>query len=434
MKRVTTFEYTPNQEQQTILGSLTYATSKLWNVGNYQRIQWSKESGEHYPEWYQQKKTLKEHDWYKALPSQSAQEVLNQLDQAWKSYYKLKETGSIKNAKPPRYKYSLFNIRFLNNGFQLQGHQLRLSLPKKLKQHLIEKYQMQVGFLFLPIPKAYRSFQGDLKMIEIMPLSNHKYKVNMIIESQGKVSKENRQQEVYMSIDFGVNNLMTCYLSTGKTLIISGRQLLSINRYFDKTISYYQSISDTQQSARGIPYPKKSKRVHKLFEKRSKQVKHLLHAATKTIVEKAIEEGVTKVILGDITKIREEKNLGKKNNQKFHRLPYKMIETQLKYKLEEQGIELVKQEESYTSQCSPYSAEVSEKYAEKVNRKTRGLYIDQGISFNADCVGAYNILRKYLCRNGKPYPAVVALDTPVMYRWNQCCFIENPKLANSLAM
>jgi putative transposase len=63
--------------------------------------------------------------------------------------------------------------------------------------------------------------------------------------------------------------------------------------------------------------------------------------------------------------------------------------------------------------------------------------------FNADCVGAYNIMKKYLRRSGlsakqadrMPDTAVVGLDTPIMYKWNACDgFIWNQKLAFSKAM
>ncbi len=47
----------------------------------------------------------------------------------------------------------------------------------------------------------------------------------------------------------------------------------------------------------------------------------------------------------------------------------------LEYKLKMYGIRLEKQKESYSSQCSPVSPEVSKKYAEPSNRKKRGLYV-----------------------------------------------------------
>jgi putative transposase len=123
--------------------------------------------------------------------------------------------------------------------------------------------------------------------------------------------------------------------------------------------------------------------------------------------------------------------MGRVNNQKFHKWPFKKVEELLTYKAADRGIFTDKQEESYTSQCSPYATEVSEANAQKSNRKYRGLYVVDSKAYNAYCVGAYNILKKYLFR---VYPAVVALDMPKMYRWNGYSFIGNPKLANLLTM
>ncbi|MDI3534923.1 MAG: putative transposase [Thermosediminibacterales bacterium] len=112
-----------------------------------------------------------------------------------------------------------------------------------------------------------------------------------------------------------------------------------------------------------------------------------------------------------------------------------IAENLITYKAEDKGIKVKKQEESYTSQCSPYEEKISEKTAKRTNRKYRGLYIVNNKLLNADCVGAYNIMKKYLQRVGKPATAVVGLDTPVAYRWDfQRGFIGSTKLANSLAM
>ena len=75
---------------------------------------------------------------------------------------------------------------------------------------------------------------------------------------------------------------------------------------------------------------------------------------------------------------------------------YEMLE----YKLKKAGIRFVKQEESYTSQCSPYTKTVSKEEAQKSNRKQRGLYVVKNEALNADVVGAYNIMRKYFAVSG----------------------------------
>ena len=121
---------------------------------------------------------------------------------------------------------------------------------------------------------------------------------------------------------------------------------------------------------------------------------------TRYITNYYVKNDIHTVVIGDIKGIRKEKNLRRKNNQKIHSLPYARIYMQLEYKLKMKGICLIRQEESYSSQCPPQSEKVSHIYAEKRNWKKRGICI-------VDAVGAYNILRKYHAVSGKE------IDMPV---------------------
>ena len=102
------------------------------------------------------------------------------------------------------------------------------------------------------------------------------------------------------------------------------------------------------------------------------------------------------VIIGDWTNIRKNKDFGDKTNQKLHSLPFKQLTNMLTYKFALERIHMVVISEAYSSQTSPLAPDVSRKYAKKSNRVERGLYIDDGFAWNADCVGAFNILRLYL--------------------------------------
>lgn len=137
------------------------------------------------------------------------------------------------------------------------------------------------------------------------------------------------------------------------------------------------------------------------LQEKQNAVKDYLHKVTRWIAEYCRKEDIRCVVVGDIRNIRKEKDMGHKTNQKFHGLPYNKLYIMLEYKLKLYGIQLIKQEESYTSQCSPFSPEISKRYAESSNRKERGMYITDGVRFNADAVGAFNILRKYLSVSGK---------------------------------
>ena len=64
-------------------------------------------------------------------------------------------------------------------------------------------------------------------------------------------------------------------------------------------------------------------------------------------------------------------------------------------KLKLEGIELIKQNENYSSGVSPKAFRVSKEYYDKSQRKYRGLFIDGKDVYNADAVGAYNIMILY---------------------------------------
>ena len=238
-----------------------------------------------------------------------------------------------------------------------------------------------------------------IKQLRIYPPENGKCDLIVIYEIEGP--EQLSQNGHYLSIDPGLHNLMTCYDSGNGRTFILGRKYLSLERHFHKEISRVQSIWYTQQSGKGIKYLRSSKHIKKLYQKKQNAVKDYLHKVTRWLAEYCRKEGISCVVIGDIRNIRKEKDMGQKTNQKFHGLPYNKLYIMLEYKLKLYGIPLIKQEESYTSQCSPFSSEISKRYAEATNRKERGMYITDGIRYNADAVGAFNILRKYLSVSGK---------------------------------
>lgn len=150
----------------------------------------------------------------------------------------------------------------------------------------------------------------------------------------------------------------------------------------------------------GIQYPKTSNHLQRLHAKKKHSIHDYLHKITHHVVEYCRVWNINTVVIGDIRKIRIGNNLGRKTNQKLHALPYDQIYMMLEYKLAQRGIRMIRQEESYSSQCSPYAPEVSAVNAEKKNRIRRGLYQDGRKIYHADAVGAYNIMRKYHAVSG----------------------------------
>ena len=376
-----------------IVGHMCYAAYKLWNVCNYERNNYKELGFDKYPDWYYQKSHHKDTIWFKSLPSQTAQEVCKLLDKSWKSFYALKKSGGIENPNPPGYKKENMPITYMQNAIQHEkaSDKVRLSLPKRLKEYMKSQYDICDNYLYLKNPVF--SNTDSIKQIRIYPPSaKGAIRIIIIYEVEDVLLKKDNGH--YLSIDLGLHNLLTCYDNTGRSFIL-GRRYLSLCQYYDKEIARVQAQWSGIQAARGVKYPKTSKHLQHLYRKRNNCIKDYLHRLTRYIADYCADNEINTVVIGDMKGIRTDKNLGSRINRQLHSLPFDRIYMQLEYKLKLKGIRLIRQEEAYSSQCPPTSPEVSSDFAKKSNRKQRGLYCEKGMVYNADAVGAYNILRKY---------------------------------------
>ena len=123
------------------------------------------------------------------------------------------------------------------------------------------------------------------------------------------------------------------------------------------------------------------------------------------LVNHLVSHDVSTLVVGYNKEWKQDTNMGTRNNQNFVQVPFYKLLSMLQYKCRLAGINLVIQEESYTSKASFYNNDFIPTYGkDKENncfsgyRKHRGLYKIKGsnISVNADVNGSLNIMRKYL--------------------------------------
>jgi putative transposase len=114
--------------------------------------------------------------------------------------------------------------------------------------------------------------------------------------------------------------------------------------------------------------------------------------------------GISKIVIGYNPDLKQGVNMGKRNNQKFTQIPIFTFKRKLESLCERYGIEVIEQEESYTSKASALDGDTlptwnadnpqTRKFSGK--RVKRGLYrTAKGWLVNADANGALNILRKH---------------------------------------
>jgi putative transposase len=215
----------------------------------------------------------------------------------------------------------------------------------------------------------------QVKEVEIAP---HKiygityYILHLIYKKP--VIQEHIKEGNILSIDLGIKNLATVISNNGKAIIYDGRRLISKFRWFAKSKGKLQSKLTKQEL-------KSNKRLSRLTVREKNYTKDYLHKISKMIVDFAVENKVSKIVIGELNKGISSIDIGRKNNEKLHRIPFGRLVSMITYKAEEKGLTVEQVNEAYTSQtCSNCSI------VKKSNRKYRGLYVcsECGIVLNAD--------------------------------------------------
>ena len=387
-----TFKFKPNfsHKQLEIVKELSWHCSKLYNIVNYQ----IKNNEEVKPAYTRLEKQFKSNWHTEFLHSHNRQQALKQLAQDWKSFfnsikdYKKNPSKYKGQPRPPKFKYMDKNpceIIFTNLATRVRDDKLLLSLSKAIKS----KYD--VKSLNFELPLAVQSIV-DLETIQQVRIKQDKLSKEwyLLIIYKVKEVKENTNSNI-MSIDLGLDNLATLtFKDNTESYIINGKTIKSKNSYFNKEIAKLQNIRLKQV---GSDRFKDTKQIKKLRLKRKNYVKDYLHKSSRKIIDIAIQNKVSTIIIGDIKNIKQGNKL-----KSFVQIPIQRLVELIEYKAELEGIQIIKINEAYTSGCSAIDLEkLNKSNYDKSRRIKRGLFkTNEDILINSDQNGSLNILRKYL--------------------------------------
>ncbi len=225
------------------------------------------------------------------------------------------------------------------------------------------------------------------------------YKISFIY-NETKNSHSYKTDDI-MAIDLGVNNLATIITRYNRPIIVDGKFLKSKNRYFNKKISVLQSI--ITKGKKDLKNIDKSifQRLSIWYSRRDNYIRNFLHKSAKRIIDIALTREIKKIVIGYNRGWKQNCSMGRKNNEKFYSIPHLKLLEYIKYRALKNGIEILEQEESYTSKCDALGLEDIKKHTNyKGKRVKRGLFQSSiGKLINADVNGALNILRKSVSCN-----------------------------------
>jgi putative transposase len=95
-----------------------------------------------------------------------------------------------------------------------------------------------------------------------------------------------------------------------------------------------------------------SKNLDKLSFKRENKINDYLHKSSRFLINYCINNQINTIIIGYNKSWKQNVNIGKKNNQNFIQIPFFNLIKMIKYKAEIIGLNIILNEESYTSKCS----------------------------------------------------------------------------------
>ena len=316
---------------------------------------------------------------YKELPAQTAQQVMRLLDKNWTGFFRaIKDWRKIpekyrKKPEPPRYKRKDGEsiVIFTNQQCRIKGRFLHFPGKANLDPIKINKDRI-----------------SHFQQVRLLPRGTY-YVLEIVHEKEKKINPVDEKRII--SIDLGLNNVVCVVNNAGlRPWVVKGGAIKSINQFYNKMRSKYQSIKDQQ----GIKF--QTKRLRRLTRKRNNKISDLFHKLSRFIINYCLTNGFGTIVIGYNDRWKENCNMGRKNNQNFLNVPFHQLVQQIQYKAELDDIQVIKVDESHTSKCSFLDGEAIEHHDHYMGRRIkRGLFKSKkGKTINADVNGAYNILRK----------------------------------------
>ena len=329
-------------------------------------------------------KTDLKFDDYKQMPTaQSAQQVLRLLDKNWKSFFiTIKDWSKNKDKYLGRPKLPKYKAKDGKHILILTNQNV------KLKDNMLVFPKTFCGFIIQPQFIKHDNFVS-FQQVRFIP----KYKSFIVelvynIEVPNKILPDNKR---YLSVDIGLDNLATVVNNTGlKPIIINGKGLKSINKYYNKQMSHYREVAKRMN---GRDY---TNRMNNLTMKRNCKINDYMHKASKYLIDYAIANNFNTIVIGNNKAWKQKSTMSKIINQSFVGIPHMRFIEMVKYKAQNVGINVILTEESYTSGTSYVDGELPNKdNYDKSRRKHRGLFVsNKGIKINSDVNGSLQIMKK----------------------------------------
>ena len=317
---------------------------------------------------------LKNHERYADLNAQSSQAILEELAEAFDSWYVHRENGN-ENANPPGYRkhgddHPRSTVTFKEDRFKHDPNhnRIRLSKGQNLKDgrsdFILGEYAADPDVDVQNVQQVRAVWTGDEWTLHIV----------CNVEIEDTETPGNRVS----GVDLGICNFAAVAVGD-EALLYPGGALKEDDYYFQKERA---KCDDSN-----------SQKARRLDRKRDDRRTHFLHAVSTDIVAECAARNVGTIAVGNLSGIREGTDWGDHGNLDLHGWAFDRFTEMLEYKAAERGITVERVNERGTSKsCAACGI------TDDSQRVERGLYVcdDCDLVANADVNGAENIRQKVL--------------------------------------
>ena len=147
--------------------------------------------------------------------------------------------------------------------------------------------------------------------------------------------------------------------------------------------------------------------LDQITHKRNCQIRDSVNKAARFIINYCLNHSIGNIVFGWGQGVKNESNLGKRNNQNFVQIPTARLKQRIQELAESVGIVFTETEEAYTSKSDFLAGDLLFKFGEKPKeykfsgrRITRGTYQSKFGLICADALGAINCLKKVATQLG----------------------------------
>lgn len=327
---------------------------------------------------------VKESDAWKAstLDANAKSYVLRNVKDNWTAFYRACKSYWKDKTK--------FTGRPRIPGYMKNGRTAVLTFDKSRLRHK----DLEANTLTLPKSKWTIKIPDyiEIPKIRCIKVKSFYGKVKLTISYERETKCHGLDKGKWLGVDIGVDNIaaITTDGQTGKSWIVKGGCVKSINQFYNKRLSKMRAKLET------VNGKKTSKAVQRLHMKRSNRLDYEFHCISKAIVGLCVENGIGNVVVGHNPGWKQGCDMGRRTNQTFVQIPFNELISKLRYKCEDNGISFMETEEGYTSKTDHSSCESMERHDTYLGRRiSRGLFRTAGGKLlNADVNGAVGILRK----------------------------------------